>query len=129
MEISALVVHGTPDLVLSAGGRAIGKLGYTNIGTKGWPRHHIIGGIVVHSSLTVTKEGLSLGLSAIKGRLSSSFGEWQEAGRISGRYRASPLPDNAAATMSSTKRARTLAIPSVQVICAASIHNGSEDGV
>lgn len=48
--------------------QAIGVLGMTNSGRdgQGRVRHHTICGILMHSSLAVTTEGLPLGLAAIK---------------------------------------------------------------
>jgi hypothetical protein len=63
----ALVLHDTTEFSYHReDGRAIGLLGNSHIGTKSRPRHHKVCGILMHSSLAVTTEGLPLGLSAIK---------------------------------------------------------------
>jgi len=63
----ALVLHDTTEFSFRRDdGREIGKLSNSHIGTKSRPRHHTVCGIPMHSSLTVTAEGLPLGLSAIK---------------------------------------------------------------
>ena len=48
--------------------QALGLLGKTNSGrdTQGRVRHHTVQGILMHSSLAVTIEGLPLGLAAVK---------------------------------------------------------------
>lgn len=66
-EEFALVLHDTTEFSYHReDGRAIGLLGNSHIGTKSRPRHHKVCGILMHSSLAVTPEGLPLGLSAIK---------------------------------------------------------------
>ena len=66
-EDMALVLHDTTEFSYHReDGRAIGLLSKSHIGTKSRPRHHKVCGILMHSSLTVTTEGLPLGLSAIK---------------------------------------------------------------
>jgi len=63
----ALVLHDTTEFSYHReDGRAIGLLSKSHIGTKSRPRHHKVCGILMHSSLAVTPEGLPLGLSAIK---------------------------------------------------------------
>jgi hypothetical protein len=63
----ALVLHDTTEFTFRReDGRTIGKLSTSHIGTKSRPRHHTVCGILMHSSLAVTTEGLPLGLSAIK---------------------------------------------------------------
>jgi hypothetical protein len=63
----ALVLHDTTEFSYHReDGRAIGLLSKSHIGTKSRPRHHRVCGILMHSSLAVTPEGLPLGLSAIK---------------------------------------------------------------
>jgi hypothetical protein len=63
----ALVLHDTTEFSYRReDGRAIGKLSKSHIGTKSRPRHHTVCGILMHSSLVVTPEGLPLGLSAVK---------------------------------------------------------------
>jgi len=63
----ALVLHDTTEFSYHReDGRAIGLLSNSHIGTKSRPRHHKVCGILMHSSLAVTTEGLPLGLSAIK---------------------------------------------------------------
>ena len=69
-----LVLHDTTQFDYDRnGGRAIGKLHRTHIGTVSRPRHHTVCGILMHSSLAVTAEGLPLGLSAIKFRTRDEF--------------------------------------------------------
>ena len=55
--------------------QAIGVLGTTNSGrdAEGRVRHHTVCGILMHSSLAVTAEGLPLGLAAIKFWTRSKF--------------------------------------------------------
>lgn len=66
-EEMALVLHDTTEFSYHReDGRAIGLLSKSHIGTKSRPRHHRVCGILMHSSLAVTPEGLPLGLSAIK---------------------------------------------------------------
>ena len=66
-EEMALVLHDTTEFSYHReDGRAIGLLSKSHIGTKSRPRHHKVCGILMHSSLAVTPEGLPLGLSAIK---------------------------------------------------------------
>jgi hypothetical protein len=63
----ALVLHDTTQFSYGRDdGRAIGKLTKSHIGTVSRPRHHTVCGILMHSSLAVTPEGLPLGLSAVK---------------------------------------------------------------
>jgi hypothetical protein len=62
-----LVLHDTTQFTYDRDdGRAIGKLHRSHIGTASRPRYHTVCGILMHSSLAVTAEGLPLGLSAIK---------------------------------------------------------------
>jgi Transposase DNA-binding/Transposase Tn5 dimerisation domain len=62
-----LVLHDTTELTFHRDdGRAIGHLTDSHVGTVSRPRHHQVCGILMHSSLAVTPEGLPLGLSAIK---------------------------------------------------------------
>lgn len=66
-EDMALVLHDTTEFSYHReDGRAIGLLSKSHIGTKSRPRHHQVCGILMHSSLAVTPEGLPLGLSTIK---------------------------------------------------------------
>jgi hypothetical protein len=66
-EEMALVLHDTTEFSYHReDGRAIGLLSKSHVGTKSRPRHHQVCGILMHSSLAVTPEGLPLGLSAIK---------------------------------------------------------------
>jgi Transposase DNA-binding/Transposase DDE domain len=63
----ALVLHDTTQFSYARDdGRAIGKLGKSHIGTVSRPQYHTVCGILMHSSLAVTPEGLPLGLSAAK---------------------------------------------------------------
>ena len=72
----ALVLHDTTEFSFQReDGRAIGKLSHTNIGTKSRPRHHTVCGILMHSSLTVTTEGLPIGCRRLNsGRVTNSKG-------------------------------------------------------
>jgi hypothetical protein len=64
---TALVLHDTTEFSFRRDdGREIGKLSSSHVGTKSRPRHHTVCGILMHSSLAVTAEGLPLGLSAVK---------------------------------------------------------------
>ena len=66
-EELALVLHDTTEFSFRReDGREIGKLSKSHIGTQSRPRHHTVCGILMHSRLAVTPEGLPLGLSAIK---------------------------------------------------------------
>jgi hypothetical protein len=63
----ALVLHDTTEFSFHReDGRAIGLLGSSHVGTQSRPRHHQVCGILMHSSLAVTPEGLPLGLTALK---------------------------------------------------------------
>lgn len=62
-----LVLHDTTEFAFKRDdGRAIGFLTDSHVGTASRPRYHQVCGILMHSSLAVTPEGLPLGLSAIK---------------------------------------------------------------
>ena len=62
-----LVLHDTSELTYHReDGRQIGHLGTSQIGSQTRPRYHKVCGILMHSSLAVTSEGLPLGLAAIK---------------------------------------------------------------
>ena len=62
-----LVLHDTTELSFHReDGRAIGYLSNSAIGTATRPRHHQVCGILMHSSLVVTTEGLPLGIAAAK---------------------------------------------------------------
>ena len=62
-----LILHDTTELTYHRDdGREIGHLTSSHVGTVSRPRHHQVCGILMHSSLAVTPEGLPLGLSAIK---------------------------------------------------------------
>jgi hypothetical protein len=66
---SILVVHDTTELSYQReDGRPIGVLCKSHAGSDamGRPRHHTVCGILMHSSLAVTTEGLPLGLAAMK---------------------------------------------------------------
>ena len=63
----ALVLHDTTQFSYARDdGRSIGKLGKSHIGTVSRPQYHTVCGILMHSSLAVTPEGLPVGLSAVK---------------------------------------------------------------
>lgn len=73
---SILVLHDTTELSYQReDGRSIGLLGkaHTGMDALGRPRHHTACGILMHSSLAVTTEGLPLGLAAIKFWTRSKF--------------------------------------------------------
>ena len=64
-----LILHGTTEFTYSRENRkAIGilKTSFTGRDKDGRPRQHTVCGILMHSSLVVTVEGLPLGLAAIK---------------------------------------------------------------
>jgi hypothetical protein len=62
-----LVLHDTTEFSFQReDGREIGKLGNSHVGTKSRPRHHTVCGMLMHSSLTVTLDGVPLGLAAVK---------------------------------------------------------------
>jgi hypothetical protein len=64
---SILILHDTTELTYHReDGREIGHLSTSQIGSKTRPLYHKVCGILMHSSLAVTPEGLPLGLSAIK---------------------------------------------------------------
>lgn len=64
---NVLVLHDTTELTFHReDGRQIGHLTTSHVGTISRPRHHQVCGILMHSSLAVTPEGLPLGLGAIK---------------------------------------------------------------
>jgi len=63
----ALVLHDTTELTFHRDdGREIGYLHRSTIRRVSRPRHHQVCGILMHSSLVVTTEGLPLGIAAIK---------------------------------------------------------------
>jgi transposase-like protein/transposase Tn5 family protein len=62
-----LVLHDTTELTYHReDGRQIGHLGTSQVGSTTRPLYHKVCGILMHSSLAVTTDGLPLGLSAIK---------------------------------------------------------------
>ena len=62
-----LVLHDTTELTYHReDGREIGHLGTSQIGSTTRPLYHKVCGILMHSSLAVTTDGLPLGLAAIK---------------------------------------------------------------
>jgi Transposase DNA-binding/Transposase Tn5 dimerisation domain len=64
---SILVLHDTTELTYHReDGRQIGHLGTSQVGSTTRPLYHKVCGILMHSSLAVTSDGLPLGLSAIK---------------------------------------------------------------
>ena len=64
---SILILHDTTELTYHReDGREIGHLGTSQVGSTTRPLYHKVCGILMHSSLAVTPEGLPLGLSAIK---------------------------------------------------------------
>jgi hypothetical protein len=64
---SILVLHDTTELTYHReDGRQIGHLGTSQVGSTTRPLYHKVCGILMHSSLAVTTDGLPLGLSAIK---------------------------------------------------------------
>jgi hypothetical protein len=64
---SILVLHDTTELTYHReDGRQIGHLGTSQVGSATRPLYHKVCGILMHSSLAVTTDGLPLGLSAIK---------------------------------------------------------------
>jgi Transposase DNA-binding len=72
----ALVLHDTTEFTYHRDdGRAIGKLGKSQIGTASRPQYHTVCGIMMHSSLALTPEGLPLGVSAVKFGLGTSSKE------------------------------------------------------
>lgn len=71
-----LILHDTTEFTYSReAAEAIGllKTSFTGRGKDGRPRQHTVCGILMHSSLTVTTEGLPLGLAAIKFWTRSKF--------------------------------------------------------
>ena len=62
-----LILHDTTELTFHReDGREIGHRGTSQIGTTTRPLYHKVCGILMHSSLAVTTDGLPLGLAAIK---------------------------------------------------------------
>jgi len=62
-----LILHDTTELTYHReDGRQIGHLGTSQIGSTTRPLYHKVCGILMHSSLAVTSEGVPLGLAAIK---------------------------------------------------------------
>jgi hypothetical protein len=71
---SILVLHDTTELTYHReDGREIGHLGTSQIGSTTRPLYHKVCGILMHSSLAVTTDGLPLGLAAIKFWTRESF--------------------------------------------------------
>lgn len=71
---SILVLHDTTELTFHReDGREIGHLGTSQIGSATRPLYHKVCGILMHSSLAVTTDGLPLGLAAIKFWTRESF--------------------------------------------------------
>ena len=71
-----LVLHDTTEFSWQReSAQAVGVLGKTNSGrdAQGRVRHHTVCGILMHSSLAVTTEGLPLGLAAVKFWTRSKF--------------------------------------------------------
>ena len=68
-DAPVLMLHDTTEFSYQRDStQALGLLGKTNSGrdTEGRVRHHTVQGILMHSSLAVTAEGLPLGLAAVK---------------------------------------------------------------
>jgi len=64
---SILILHDTTELTYHReDGRQIGHLGTSQVGSTTRPLYHKVCGILMHSSLALTTDGLPLGLSAIK---------------------------------------------------------------
>jgi hypothetical protein len=64
---TVLVLHDTTELTFHReDGRDIGYLTDSAVGTSSRPRNHQVCGILMHSSLAVTADGLPLGIAAIK---------------------------------------------------------------
>jgi hypothetical protein len=64
---TVLVLHDTTELTFHReDGRDIGYLGNSTVGTISRPKSRQVCGILMHSSLVVTTEGLPLGIAAIK---------------------------------------------------------------
>src|ERR1700731_711293 len=62
-----LVLHDTSEFVYrSEENEAIGMVSKQRTRSKGRPRYHTMRGVLMHSSLVVTQQGLPLGLAAIK---------------------------------------------------------------
>lgn len=75
-ETPVLMLHDTTEFSWQReSAQAIGVLGKTNSGrdAEGRIRHHTVCGILMHSSLAITTEGLPLGLAAIKFWTRSKF--------------------------------------------------------
>jgi hypothetical protein len=62
-----LMLHDTSEFVYrSEENEAIGMVSKQRTRSKGRPRYHTVRGVLMHSSLAVTQQGLPLGLAAIK---------------------------------------------------------------
>lgn len=75
-EAPVLMLHDTTEFSWQReSAQAVGVLGTTNSGrdAEGRVRHHTVCGILMHSSLAVTADGLPLGLAAIKFWTRSKF--------------------------------------------------------
>jgi hypothetical protein len=61
------MLHDTSEFVYrSEENEAIGMVSKQRTRSKGRPRYHTMRGVLMHSSLVVTQQGLPLGLAAIK---------------------------------------------------------------
>ena len=87
-----LVVHDTTQFTYARESReAIGVLhrSYAGYGKDGRPRLHTVCGVLMHSSLVLTPEGLPLGLGAIKFWTRSAF---KGTNALKGRVNATRIP-------------------------------------